>query len=130
MNRLLSNASIRQKVLLAPLTALLGLVVVAFVGLAASRHAGDTVTDIGNVQLRRLTNADALAERMTALHQRVYQSMVWEAIGQRAENIHNFDAALNKDLAAFATSMDPVAANPALPPAQHAIVAPKIPAIR
>ncbi|HEX7639274.1 MAG TPA: methyl-accepting chemotaxis protein [Burkholderiaceae bacterium] len=123
MNRLLSNASIRQKVLLAPLTALLGLVVVAFVGLAASRHAGDTVTDIGNVQLRRLTNADALAERMTALHQRVYQSMVWEAIGQRAENIHNFDAALNKDLAAFATSMDPVAANPALPPAQHAIAA-------
>jgi methyl-accepting chemotaxis protein len=119
MKTFLSNLSIRTKVLLAPLIALLGLATVAAVGLASNRHSIETMTSIGDVQIHRVTEADALADRITQLHQRVYQSMVWEAIGQREDNVKKFDESLTADLAKLSTSMDAKAADGSLPQPQR-----------
>jgi len=123
MNNLLRDASISLKVALAPILALIGLVVVAAIGLLSNQHVANDMARLGGAGMSRLVDANALSERMTELHQRVYQSLTWEAIGQRPEKIKELDAGLTKDLAQFARSADPATLDASAPAEQRAAVA-------
>ena len=110
MKQLLSNTSIGLKVSLAPALALAGLVLVAVVGWVSNQSLSTELSRIGGEGVNRVVSAQALSTRMTGLHQKLYQSLTWEAIGQRAERIKALDDALLKDLGDLAKSLDGAAA--------------------
>ena len=104
MSQTLRNASIGMKVALAPALALVGLALVAIVGSMGARSVAGELSHIGGEGVARIVSAQALTIQMTDLHQRLYQSLTWEAIGQRAERIKALDDLLLKDLAGLGGS--------------------------
>jgi len=108
VNKLLRNTSIGLKVSLAPAIALAGLLLVACMGWIGNQAMVQDLQKIGSTSVERLVKAQTLAQRMTELHQRIYQSLTWEAIGQRADRIKTLDDQLLKDLTALAKSLDGV----------------------
>ncbi len=123
MNTLLRDASISLKVSLAPVLALIGLIVVAAIGLLSNQHVARDMTTLGTDNVAHLVKANDIAVHMTQLHQKVYQSLTWEAVGQRAERIKALDDDLLKDLAGFSKTLDAVAADPAEAAQEHARLA-------
>ena len=105
MNQLLSNASIRIKVALAPAFAILCILVVAAMGWSLKRSLASELETVGNVGLRRIVAAQSFNVELTALHQQLYQSLTWEAIGNRAELIAAHDKKLVARAAAFDKSL-------------------------
>ncbi len=105
MQRFLRNASIGLKVSLAPAFAIVCLAVVATVGWLANRSLSDELNAIGGDGVNRVVAAQALATQLTELHQTLYQSLAWEAVGQRPELIKTLDDGLVKQLAAFETKV-------------------------
>ena len=87
MNQLLRNTSIGVKVALAPTLALAGLVLVALVGWMSNQSLSAELSRIGGEGVNRLVSAQTVANQVTAMHQRVYQSLTWESIGMRADRI-------------------------------------------
>ena len=121
MNQLLRNAPIGLKVSLAPLLALLGLVVVAVIGWASNQSLAGELSRIGGAEVDHLVSAKDLAVRMTDVHQRVYQSLTWEAVGQRAERIKALDDGLTADMKTLGQTLAQAASDG--PPAQRAAMA-------
>lgn len=111
MKTFLSNTSIGLKVSLAPGLALAGLVLVGLVGWSSTRSLSTQLAQIGGEGVNRLVSAQALSTRMTDIHQRLYQSLTWEAIGQRADKLKALDEALARDLAAMSKELDKAAAD-------------------
>ncbi len=101
MKQYFSNSSIGMKVSMAPALALVGLLLVSAVGWMSTRALSTELARIGGEGVDSVVNAQAMATRMTDLHQRLYQSLTWEAIGQRAELIKALDDRLLKDLGDF-----------------------------
>ena len=101
MDRFLRNASIGLKVTLAPAFAIVCLAVVAAVGWLANRGLTRELQAIGGDGVERIVNAEALAVQLTEIHQRVYQSLTWEAVGQRPEKIKELDDGLAKEIAGY-----------------------------
>ena len=95
------NARIGLKVALAPSFAIACLLVVALVSALAGRSLAGDLREVGAGGVARVTAAGGFAQELTNIHQQVYQSMTWEAVGQRAELTQAFDADLLKRLAAF-----------------------------
>jgi len=119
MGSFLRNASIGLKVSLAPAFAVLCLLVVAAVSWAANRSLTHDMQSVGGPGLRTLNNAHALARELTVIHQEIYQSLTWEAVGQRAEQIQQLDASLVKRLSTFDARVKAAAAAPDLEPEQR-----------
>jgi len=101
MYQLIRNASIGFKISIAPAVSILFLAIVAVVGWWANRSLSQDVRVIGGERIARVVEAQSYAHQLAGLQQRVYQSMTWEAIGQRPEKIQELDTNLLKDLAAF-----------------------------
>lgn len=101
MSSFMRNASIGLKVSIAPSVAIACLVVVAAVGWLANRTLSTSLQAIGGQGLERIVYAQAFASRLAEIHQKVYQSLTWEAIGQRAEKIKELDDGLLRELSAF-----------------------------
>ncbi len=115
MKKLLSNASIGLKVALAPAVAIACLAVVAAVGFWANRSLSTELAAIGRDGIERIAKAEGLAGQLADLHQKVYQSLAWEAIGQRAEKIKELDDGLLRQLDAFDKATQAAAADASLP---------------
>jgi hypothetical protein len=113
LKQLLRNLSIGLKVSLAPGLALIGLLLVAVIGWLGNQSLASQLGHIGGAGVDRLVKADAVANRMTDLHQRLYQSLTWEAVGQRAPLIQALDDALLKDMTALDKGLEAAAANAA-----------------
>ncbi|MBC7924830.1 MAG: hypothetical protein H7039_04165, partial [Bryobacteraceae bacterium] len=114
MLRILRECPIGVKVALAPVFAIFCLAAIAFIGWHANRSLTVDLQAIGGEGVARISNAQALAESITELHQRTYQSLTWEAVGDRAEKIAKHDAALLKSLTDFTTAMSTTANDPGL----------------
>ena len=69
--------------------------------------------------LARIVDAQSYARQLTELHQAVYQSLAWEAVGQRADRIKAFDDALLKQLKAFQGTLKGAAEASALDASQR-----------
>jgi methyl-accepting chemotaxis protein len=123
MGRLLRDAPIGVKVSLAPAFAIACLLLVATLGWLANRALVADMKQIGGDGLERVLSARALATQLTELHQMVYQSLTWEAIGQRAEVAKPFDAALLKQLDAYERTVTGAADEAGLVPAQREALA-------
>jgi len=113
MNQLLRNASITLKVSLAPALALLGLVIVAAIGVLGTRALSTDLDRLGSQDVPQITAAEDLSVRMTQIQEKVYQSLTWEAVGMRAETLKTFDDALLTDIKRFGETPDPSALDPA-----------------
>ena len=111
MKQFFNNASIGLKVSMAPALALAGLVLVSAVGWMSTRALSTELSRIGGQGVDSVVAAQAMATRMTDLHQRLYQSLTWEAIGQRAEQIKALDDRLLKDLGDFNKTLADATAN-------------------
>ena len=105
MREILRNASIGLKVSLAPAFAIACLVIVAGLGWWANRVLTTELKEVGGAGLTRIVDAQAYARQLTELHQAVYQSIAWEAVGQRADRIKAFDEALLSQLKAFQVTL-------------------------
>ncbi|MEK8034462.1 methyl-accepting chemotaxis protein [Ideonella sp. DXS29W] len=101
MQSFFRNASINVKVSLAPALALLGLILVAGLGLYSNNRLAGELSAVGGEGTARIVAAENLALHLTDLHQRLYQSLTWEAVGVRPERIKALDDSLTKDLNAF-----------------------------
>jgi methyl-accepting chemotaxis protein len=111
LKKFFSNASIGVKVSMAPALALAGLVLVSATGWMSTRALSTELSRIGGQGVDSVVAAQAMATRMTDLHQRLYQSLTWEAIGQRADQIKALDDRLTKDLAEFNKTLATAAAD-------------------
>ena len=111
MKKFFSNASIGMKVSMAPAIALAGLVLVSAIGWMSTRALSTELSRIGGPGVDSVVAAQAMATRMTDLHQRLYQSLTWEAIGQRADQIKTLDDRLLKDLGEFNKTLASAAAD-------------------
>ncbi len=105
MNQLLSNASIRIKVALAPAFAILCILIVAAMGWSLKRSLSAELDQVGHVTLKRILTAQTYNVELTSLHQQLYQSLTWEAIGNRPELIAAHDKKLLARAAAFDKSL-------------------------
>ncbi len=105
MKNWLRNASIAWKISLAPALALVGLIAVATLGWLSSRALSAELSQIGNVEVEAIVEAQTLAARVADVHQRLYQSLTWEAVGIRAELIAPLDRSIVDDLKSVATSI-------------------------
>jgi methyl-accepting chemotaxis protein len=120
MKQLLQNASIGLKVALAPAFAIACLVVVAAVGWFANRTMTADLQDVGGKGLQRVVAAETYARELTEVHQQLYQSLTWEAVGQRPERIKELDDALLKRLVDFEKRVQASAERMASEPDIHA----------
>ncbi|MBH1987757.1 MAG: hypothetical protein I8H76_10595 [Burkholderiales bacterium] len=111
------------KVLLAPLMALLALVAVGGTSWWSSQQLTRALTHLGQNGVSDLLQAEALANRVGDLHQDMYQSLVWEAIGQRPDRIAALDEALVRSIASLGRHVDELSAAPNLPPERQQVLA-------
>ena len=123
MNRILRNASISLKIALAPALAMLGLILVASFGVSNNHRTANAMRDLDTVNVTQLAKANEISQHLTQLTQKVYQSLTWEAIGWRPEQIKALDDGLQKDLTAFPKSVDATAADPMIPADQRTVLA-------
>ena len=101
VNWSIRNLPIHVKVALAPALALLGLVVVAAMAWFGNRHLALELERVSGDALQRVLQAQSLGSDTTRVHQRIYQSLTWEAVGQRAESIAELDKSLNGEIQAL-----------------------------
>ncbi|RTL41996.1 MAG: HAMP domain-containing protein [Burkholderiales bacterium] len=106
VNHLLKNASIGIKVAMAPAIAILCLMLVTGIGWFSARSLTTDLREVAGAGVERVVSAQAFATQLTQLHQKLYQSMTWEAIGQRAERIKDLDNGLLAELTAFGKTLD------------------------
>jgi methyl-accepting chemotaxis protein len=123
MRRFLDNASIGLKVSLAPAFAILCLVFVAGLGWWDNRALSAELNSVGGVGMSRIVDAGAYARQLTELHQAVYQSLAWEAVGQRADKIKAFDDGLLAQMKAFQSTLKSAADDGSLNEQQRATMA-------
>ena len=119
MKNMLGNAPIGVKVALAPTFAILCLVIVALVSWTGMRSLSKDLREVGAVGIERVVSAQVLATKLTALHQKMYQTLTWEAIGIRPENIKELDANIVKELDAFDKEIKTAAASPSITDAER-----------
>ena len=122
MKQTLQNAPIGLKVALAPAFAIACLVVVAAVAWFANRTLTADLHQIGDEGVRRLVTAENYARELTEVHQQIYQSLTWEAVGQRPEKIKELDDGLVKRLADFEQRLQAAADRLSDQPQMHAAV--------
>ncbi len=118
MKTLLRNAPIGVKVSLAPMFVIFCLLLVAGMGWTINRMLIADLKQIGGQGVERVVNAQAFATQLTEMHQKVYQSLTWEGIGQRADLIKQYDAQLLQQLQAFEKSIQAASEEAGLSPAQ------------
>ena len=114
MRRPLRDMSIGLKVALAPAFAITCLVIVAALGWWANQALTAGLRAVGGPGVARIVSADGYARQLTQIHQAVYQSLAWEAVGQRPEKIKAFDDALLAQLKSFQATLQREAGNSAL----------------
>jgi methyl-accepting chemotaxis protein len=105
VNHLLKNASIGVKVAMAPAIAILCLMLVTGLSWFSARSLTTDLREVAGDGVERVVSAQAFATQLTQLHQKLYQSMTWEAIGQRAERIKELDNGLLSEMAAFGKTL-------------------------
>ncbi|MCR5881736.1 methyl-accepting chemotaxis protein [Rhizobacter sp. J219] len=94
--KLLRNASIGVKVAVAPVFAILCVIVVAAVGLWGSLNGSRALSEIHKARMPGLAAAGELERRISALNAKLNRSLVWEGAGVKAATI----ATLDKEIAA------------------------------
>jgi methyl-accepting chemotaxis protein len=113
------NAPIAVKVSLAPAFAVICIVVLAFMSWSSLKSLTRDLHKAGDEDIDRVVSAQAYATKLTELQQTVYQSLTWEAIGQRAEKIKELDDNYTQRLADFATTLEQASKDSALLPEQR-----------
>ncbi len=110
--KLLNNASIGTKVAVAPVFAILCLVIVAAVGLWGSLSGSKTLGEIHQSRIPGLSTAAEVEKRTSTLNAKVNQSLVWEGAGAKAAAIASLDQQIAADFVALAGFIDQQQANP------------------
>ena len=126
MNQLLRNASIRIKVALAPAFAVLCILVVAAMGWSSTRMLVDQLYQTGGVGVQRIVAAETMITDVSRIHQKVYQSLTWEAIGYRAyraEALAALDQSLLKQLEVLSKTLQEASNDEAISEEQRKVLA-------
>jgi methyl-accepting chemotaxis protein len=122
VNQLLGNASIRIKVALAPAFAILCILIVAAMAWSLKRSLVGELDNVGNAGLKRIVGAETFNVDVTALHQQLYQSLTWEAIGNRPELIAEHDKKLVAKAAAIEQRLHDLLKDDKLPADERPVV--------
>jgi CHASE3 domain sensor protein len=95
-----------MKVTLAPVFAILCLLLVAGMGLWANISANHTLEQINKERMPALRLAAALERKIATIYASVNQSLVWEGVGVKAETIAALDMRIGKTFDELATLID------------------------
>jgi methyl-accepting chemotaxis protein len=110
----LRHAPIALKVALAPMFELLCLLLVAGVGVWATATLTRTLAHVNEARMPALELAAGLERRIAAIHAMVYQSLVWEGAGAKAESIAALDKRIVAEFQDVARLLAAEAARPTL----------------
>lgn len=89
--------TIHVKVALAPTVALVGLVAVAAMAWFGNRHLASEFDRVSTDAIANVLAAESLGLETARVHQRIHQSLTWEAVGQRPAVIAELDQALDQE---------------------------------
>lgn len=104
--KLLRNASIGTKVAVAPVFAILCLIVVAAVSLWGSLSGSRTLGEINQSRIPGLSIAGDVEKRISTLNAKVNQSLVWEGAGVKAATIATLDKQIAQDFVDLGNFID------------------------
>lgn len=114
--RPLRDWPVSSKVFFAPLMALFALITIGAVSWWSSQQLIKTLDHLSEVKIKELLEAQSLATQVRDFHRSMYQSLVWEAIGQRPDKIAALDANLVKASTDLAQRLEALAASSAHDP--------------
>lgn len=116
--KLFRNASIGIKISLAPIVALICMLLLAATSWLANQALTESFQRVSEVNLPRLILAQELTTRFTDLQRQVMQSLSWEAIGQKEEFIAKLDKEILEGMQNFGESIQAAKGKSDLSPAQ------------
>lgn len=116
--KLFRNASIGIKISLAPIVALICMLLLAATSWLANQALTESFQRVSEVNLPRLILAQELTTRFTDLQRQVMQSLSWEAIGQKEEFIAKLDKEILEGMQNFGESIQAAKDKSDLSPAQ------------
>ena len=104
------NASISFKVGVAPVCAIVCLILVGVIGALANARLSGSIIELGEVQVPRIVAAGSLTTQLASIHAQVNQSLAWEGAGYKSAKIEALDKKIGQALtgyeAALATALD------------------------
>jgi methyl-accepting chemotaxis protein len=106
MNKLVQNLPIAAKVALAPLLAILCLLIVALVGRSANQASTGSLATLSNDLLPKIEATARLKTRVTQLDAMVMRSLAYEGSGMKASRVEAVDRAIDQDLKALAADVE------------------------
>jgi methyl-accepting chemotaxis protein len=105
MQRWISNASLGAKVTVAPIVAILCLMVAGGIGFFANDRLSKALSGLAEVSVPRVAQAGQLALRMSMINAAVNQSLAWEGAGFKSARIEALDKRIRGDLAGYAEAL-------------------------
>lgn len=95
------NASFKQKVILAPLCAVVCMVAVSLIGYTANNSLSGSLLELGEVRVPKIIRAAELDQKLRSIHILVNQSLAWEGAGFKATKIQELDRSIAEQMAAY-----------------------------
>ena len=102
MWRLVRNASIGVKIALAPTFTMLCLLAVGAIGWLANDRLSGSLIEIGQSRVPHIATAGTLAQKLSAIHALVNQSLAWEGAGFKADKIAALDKRVLEEVKQYA----------------------------
>jgi methyl-accepting chemotaxis protein len=109
MLQFLKNAPIGVKVAAAPVIALVCMCLITVMSGVSMLNLTSALKKTGGEDLSRVVRAQEFATQLTEMQQSLYQSLAWEAVGQRAERIKELDDRLTGQMGNFAKTLETAA---------------------
>ena len=114
MWRTVRNASIGVKIALAPTFTMLCLLAVGAIGWLANDRLSTSLIEIGQSRVPHIAKAGSLAQKLSAIHAMVNQSLAWEGAGFKADKIEALDKRVLEEVKQYGALLKTTAADPSL----------------
>ncbi len=114
MWRTVRNASIGVKIALAPTFTMLCLLAIGAIGWLANDRLSTSLIEIGQARVPYIAKAGSLAQKLSAIHAMVNQSLAWEGAGFKADKIAALDKRVLDEVKQYAALLKTAAEDPSL----------------
>ena len=95
------NASFKQKVVLAPLCAVVCMVAVSLIGYTANNSLSGSLLELGQVRVPKIIRVAELDQKLRSIHILVNQSLAWEGAGFKATKIEELDRSIAEQMGGY-----------------------------
>jgi methyl-accepting chemotaxis protein len=112
MQRWILNASVGAKVSVAPIVAILCLMVAGGIGFFANDRLSKSLSGLAEVSVPRVAQAGQLARRISVINAQVNQSLAWEGAGYKAARIEALDKTIRAELVRYGEALQARAVDP------------------